>query len=100
MLDTLKQVQDWISTSGTSNHHPQKHGNCKTTQDFYSVKIDYDQKLTIELQDFLKNKHMDLAWVQMMIQSSRIFSYISDEKSHISKVTSHAECTFAISLPR
>ena len=100
MLDTLKQVQDWISTSGTSNHHPQEHGNCKTTQDFYSVKIDYDQKLTIELQDFLKNKHMDLAWVQMMIQSSRIFFYISDEKSHISYATSHAECTFAFSLPR
>ena len=83
MLDTLKQVQDWISTSGTSNHHPQEHGNCKTTQDFYSVKIDYDQKLTIELQDFLKNKHMDLAWVQMMIQSSRIF-FIFQMKSHIS----------------
>ena len=75
MLYTLKQVQDWISTSGTSNRHPQEHDNCKTTQDFYSVKIDYDQKLTIELQDSLKNKHMHLAWFQMMIQSSRIFLY-------------------------
>ena len=75
MLDTVKQVQDWISTSGSSNHHPQEHGNCKTTQDFYCVKIDYDQKLTIELQDFLKNKHMDVAWVKMMIQLSRIFFY-------------------------
>ena len=42
-LDTVKQVQDWISTGGTSNHHPQEHGNCKTTQDFSCVKIDYDQ---------------------------------------------------------
>ena len=48
-LDTVKQVQIWISTSGTSNHHPhtpQEHGNRKTTQDFYCVKIDmidYDQ---------------------------------------------------------
>ena len=98
MLDTVKQVQDWISTSGSSNHHPQEHGNCKTTQDFYCVKIDYDQKLTIELQDFLKNKHMDVAWVKMMIQLSRIF-FISEEKSHINYATSHAECTFAFSLP-
>ena len=45
-LDTVKQVQDWISTGGTSNHHQQGHGNCKTTQDFSCVKIDmidYDQ---------------------------------------------------------
>ena len=40
---TVKKVQDWISTGGTSNHHPQEHGNCKTTQDFSCVKIDYDQ---------------------------------------------------------
>ena len=42
-LDTVKQVQDWISTGGTRNHHPQEHGNCKKTQDFSCVKIDYDQ---------------------------------------------------------
>ena len=53
-LDTVKQVQDWIRTGGTSNHHPQEPGNCKTTQDFSCVKIDYDQKLTIELEDLLK----------------------------------------------
>ena len=57
-LDTVKQVQDWISTGDTSNHHPQEHGNCRTTQDFSCVKIDYDQKLTIELEDFLKNKYV------------------------------------------
>ena len=70
-LDTVKQVQDWISTGGTSNHHPQEHGNSKTTQDFSCVKIDYDQKLTIELEDSLKNKYMDPTCVPMIMQSSR-----------------------------
>ena len=70
-LDTVKQVQDWISTGGTSNHHPQEHGNCKTTQDFCCAKIHYDQKLTIEFEDFLKNKYMDPTCVPMMMQSSR-----------------------------
>ena len=65
-LDTVKQVQDWISAGGTSHCPPQEHGYCKTTQDFSCVKIDYDQKLTIELEDFLKNKYMD----PMMMQSS------------------------------
>ena len=45
-LDTVKQVQDWISTGGTRNHHPQEHGNCKKTQDFSCVKIDYDHQTT------------------------------------------------------
>ena len=70
-LNTVKQVQDSISTDGTSNHHPQELGNCKTTQDFSCVKIDYDQKLTIELEDFLKNKYMDPTCVRMTMQSSR-----------------------------
>ena len=67
-LDTVKKVQDWISTGGTSNRPPQE--NCKTTQDFSCVKIDYDQKLTIELEDFLKNRYKDPTCVPMMMQSS------------------------------
>ena len=102
MLDTVKQVQDWISTGGTIAiaPPPQEHGNCKTTQCFSCVKIDYDQKLTIELEDFLKNKYMDPACVPMMHSNDDAVE-LQEILFQMNKVTYQLRyCAFGFSLPR